>query len=726
MVNTYIFWKHYPKLNIMIKIVKIMIIICTFVCCKKKIVMKFDVTLKAPKAEKIPYQLKKHGDIRIDNYYWIKEKENPEVIDYLERENDYYQRMTESSKSLKEDLFFEMKKRIKEEDESVPYFLNGFWYITRYEKGKQYPIYTRKKDSLTANEEVLFDCNKLAENQDYFQLVGINVSPDNTKVIYGIDTESRRKYTLYVKDLLTNKVLDTKIKNTTGSTAWSSNNNNFFYVKKNEQTLRSEKVFLHDISKPNDLDTLIFHEEDETFSVYVNESKSKEYIFIASYSTLTSEYQFIKSSQPLSDFKLIQKRIRNLEYYVSHFKEKFYIMNNKDGAHNFKISKTSINNPSSENWIDILEHRDHVLLEDFEIFNDHWVVTERKNGLTRLKVKRWDETEDYFIPISGKTYSLSGSFNPNFETSSFRFGYTSLSTPTTIFEYDMNSKTKKLLKQRTVPNSKFKSNNYIEKRFWADSRDGEKIPISLVYHKDTELDLNTPLLLYAYGSYGYTIDPYFSSNRLSLLDRGFIYAIAHVRGGQYLGRSWYEDGKLLNKKNTVNDFIDSTKFLIKNGISSADHIHAMGGSAGGLLMGAILNEAPFLYNSVIASVPFVDVITTMLDKSIPLTTGEYDEWGNPNNKKYYDYIMSYSPYDNVKKQDYPNIMVTSGYHDSQVQYWEPTKWVAKLRAHKTDSNVLFLVTNMEAGHSGPSGRFNTLKEIANEYAFVLQLEGKVD
>ena len=703
-----------------------MIIICTFVCCKKKIVMKFDVTLKAPKAEKIPYQLKKHGDIRIDNYYWIKEKENPEVIDYLERENDYYQRMTESSKSLKEDLFFEMKKRIKEEDESVPYFLNGFWYITRYEKGKQYPIYTRKKDSLTANEEVLFDCNKLAENQDYFQLVGINVSPDNTKVIYGIDTESRRKYTLYVKDLLTNKVLDTKIKNTTGSTAWSSNNNNFFYVKKNEQTLRSEKVFLHDISKPNDLDTLIFHEEDETFSVYVNESKSKEYIFIASYSTLTSEYQFIKSSQPLSDFKLIQKRIRNLEYYVSHFKEKFYIMNNKDGAHNFKISKTSINNPSSENWIDILEHRDNVLLEDFEIFNDHWVVTERKNGLTRLKVKRWDETEDYFIPISGKTYSLSGSFNPNFETSSFRFGYTSLSTPTTIFEYDMNSKTKKLLKQRTVPNSKFKSNNYIEKRFWADSRDGEKIPISLVYHKDTELDLNTPLLLYAYGSYGYTIDPYFSSNRLSLLDRGFIYAIAHVRGGQYLGRSWYEDGKLLNKKNTVNDFIDSTKFLIKNGISSADHIHAMGGSAGGLLMGAILNEAPFLYNSVIASVPFVDVITTMLDKSIPLTTGEYDEWGNPNNKKYYDYIMSYSPYDNVKKQDYPNIMVTSGYHDSQVQYWEPTKWVAKLRAHKTDSNVLFLVTNMEAGHSGPSGRFNTLKEIANEYAFVLQLEGKVD
>ena len=703
-----------------------MIIISTFVCCKKKTVMKFDSTINAPRAEKIPYQLKKHGDIRVDNYYWIKEKENPEVIDYLERENDYYQRMTKSSKSLKEDLFIEMKKRIKEEDESVPYFSNGFWYITRYEKGKQYPIYARKKDSLTADEEILFDCNKLAKGHHYFQLVGVNVSPDTTKVIYGIDLESRRKYTLYVKNLLTNEVLETNIKNTTGSTAWSSNNNNFFYVKKNEQTLRPEKVFLHDISKPDNLDALIYEEKDETFSVYIDESKSKEYIFLSSYSTLTSEYQFIKSSEPFSDFKLIQKRTRNLEYSVSHFKDKFYIMNNKDGAYNYKISETSIDNPSSENWIDILEHRDQVLLEDFEIFSDHWVVTERENGLTRIKVKRWDETEDYYIPVTGETYSLSGSFNPNFETSNFRFGYTSLSTPTTIFEYDMNSKTKKMLKQRSVPNSNFKSANYIEKRLWANSRDGEKIPISLVYHKDTELDSNTPLLVYAYGSYGYTIDPYFSLNRLSLLNRGFIYAIVHVRGGQYLGRTWYEKGKLLNKKNTFNDFIDSTKFLINSGISSADHIHAMGGSAGGLLMGVILNEAPFLYKSVIASVPFVDVITTMLDKSIPLTTGEYDEWGNPNFEKYYNYIISYSPYDNVKKQDYPNIMVTSGYHDSQVQYWEPTKWVAKLRDNKTDSNVLFLLTNMEAGHSGLSGRFNSLKEVANEYAFVLQLEGKVD
>ena len=710
----------------MIRIIKMMIIICTFVCCEKKIEMKFDTTIKAPKAEKIPYQLKKHGDIRVDNYYWIKEKENPEVIDYLERENDYYQRMTKSSKTFKEDLFLEMKKKIKEDDESVPYFLNGFWYIIRYEKGKQYPIYTRKKDSLNANEEIIFDCNMLAKGHDYFQLVSFNVSPDNSKVVYGIDTESRRKYTLYVKDLQTNEVLDSKIKNTTGSTAWSSNSNNFFYVKKNEQTLRPEKVFLHDISKPKDLDTFIYYEEDETFSVHVNESKSKDYIFLSSFSTLTSEYRFIKSSEPFSDFRLIQKRTKNLEYSVSHFKDKFYIINNKDGAHNYKISETSVNNPSSENWIDILGHRDHVLLEDFEIFNDHWVVIEREKGLTRIKVKRWDETEDYFIPVRGETYSLSRSLNPNFETSNFRFAYNSLTIPTTIFEYDMNSKTKKILKERKVPKSKFKSDNYIEKRLWADSRDGVKIPLSLVYHKDTELDLNTPLLLYAYGSYGYTIDPYFSSNRLSLLDRGFIFAIVHVRGGEYLGRSWYESGKLFNKKNTFNDFIDSTNFLISNGISSPDHIHAMGGSAGGLLMGAILNEAPSLYKSVIASVPFVDVITTMLDKSIPLTTGEYDEWGNPNNEKYYNYIKSYSPYDNIKKQDYPNIMVTSGYHDSQVQYWEPTKWVAKLRAHKTDSNVLFLVTNMEAGHSGPSGRFNSLREIANEYAFLLQLEGKVD
>ncbi|MDA8644267.1 S9 family peptidase [Flavobacteriaceae bacterium] len=688
--------------------------------------MNFDTTMMPPKAEKIPYQLKKHNDIRVDDYYWMKERENPEVIDYLERENDYYNRITESSNSFKEALFEELKGRIKEDDESVPYFLNGYWYITRYEKGKQYPIYTRKKDSLEAQEEVLFDCNEMAKGYDYFRLVGINVSPDNTKVTYGVDTESRRKYTIFVKDLETNQVLETEIKNTTGGTAWAADNSHFFYVKKNVQTLRSEKVFRHNIESPGDLDPLIFHEKDETFSVYVQESKSMEYVFIASYSTLTTEYQFIQAESPLSEFQLIQERTRGLEYSVAHFEDHFYILNNKDGATNFKISKTPVDQTTSENWVDLLAHREEVLLEDFQIFKEFWVVTEREQGLSKLKVKRWDETEDYFIPVAGETYSLYGGYNPSFDTSTFRFGFTSLKTPSSVFEYDMESKTQTLLKQQHVIESNFDVDNYVEKRLWAKSRDGVQIPISIVHHKNVAYSSETPLLLYAYGSYGSTVDPGFSSNRLSLLDRGFIFAIAHIRGGEYLGRQWYENGKLQSKKNTFNDFIDASQYLITEGYTSADHLHALGGSAGGLLMGVVLNEAPQLYRSVIAAVPFVDVVTTMLDESIPLTTGEYDEWGNPNDKDYYEYMLSYSPYDNLKKQDYPNLMVTAGLHDSQVQYWEPAKWVAKLREYKTDQNALFLVTNMEAGHSGASGRFNALKETAKEYAFMLQLEGKAD
>ena len=694
--------------------------------CKKKIAMNFDTTFKAPAAEKIPYQLKKHGDIRIDDYYWMKERENPEVIDYLERENDYYHKMTESTESFREDLFEELKGRIKEDDESVPYFLNGYWYITRFEKGKQYPIYTRKKDSLSATEEILFDCNQMAKGHDYFRLVGINVSPDNTKVIYGVDTNSRRKYTLYVKELTTNTVLETKISNTTGGSAWASDNDHFFYVHKNPQTLRSEKIFRHKITDPEAQDPLIFHEKDETFSVYVQESKSNEYIFISSYSTLTSEYQFIKAEEPLANFQLIQKRTRGLEYSVSQFEDSFFILNNKDGAKNYKISKTPIASPSINYWEDLLDHREGVLLEDLAIFKTHWVVTERERGLTRLRVQNWEGSEDFFIPADGETYSLYGGYNPSFATTKFRYGYTSLNTPSSLYEFDMATHQQELLKQKVVIDETFKVDNYIEKRLWATGRDGEKIPISMIHQKDVVYSSETPLLLYAYGSYGATIDAGFSSSRLSLLNRGFIFAIAHIRGGEYLGRQWYEAGKLLRKKNTFYDFIDASKYLINEGYTSSNHLHALGGSAGGLLVGVVLNEAPQLYRSVIAAVPFIDVMTTMLDESIPLTTGEYDEWGNPNDKIYYDYMLSYSPYDNVKKQEYPNLMVTAGYHDSQVQYWEPAKWVAKLRTHKTDNNALFLVTNMEAGHSGASGRFNALKETAKEYAFMLQLEGKAD
>ena len=692
--------------------------------CKKKIAMNFDTTFKAPAAEKIPYQLKKHGDIRIDDYYWMKERENPEVIDYLERENDYYHKMTESTESFREDLFEELKGRIKEDDESVPYFLNGYWYITRFEKGKQYPIYTRKKDSLSATEEILFDCNQMAKGHDYFRLVGINVSPDNTKVIYGVDTNSRRKYTLYVKELTTNTVLETKISNTTGGSAWASDNDHFFYVHKDPQTLRSEKIFRHKITDPEAQDPLIFHEKDETFSVYVQESKSNEYIFISSYSTLTSEYQFIKAEEPLANFQLIQKRTRGLEYSVSQFEDSFFILNNKDGAKNYKISKTPIASPSINYWEDLLDHREGVLLEDLAIFKTHWVVTERERGLTRLRVQNWEGSEDFFIPADGETYSLYGGYNPSFATTKFRYGYTSLNTPSSLYEFDMATHQQELLKQKVVIDETFKVDNYIEKRLWATGRDGEKIPISMIHQKDVVYSSETPLLLYAYGSYGATIDAGFSSSRLSLLNRGFIFAIAHIRGGEYLGRQWYEAGKLLRKKNTFYDFIDASKYLINEGYTSSNHLHALGGSAGGLLVGVVLNEAPQLYRSVIAAVPFIDVMTTMLDESIPLTTGEYDEWGNPNDKIYYDYMLSYSPYDNVKKQEYPNLMVTAGYHDSQVQYWEPAKWVAKLRTHKTDNNALFLVTNMEAGHSGASGRFNALKETAKEYAFMYSLKAR--
>ena len=688
--------------------------------------MNFDTTLKPPTAEKSQFQLKNHGDIRIDPYYWMRERENPEVIDYLERENDYYQKMTRDTEPFRDNLFKELKNRIKEDDNSVPYFYNEYWYITRFEKNKQYPIYTRKKDSLTSVEEILFDCNKMAEGYDYFRLVGMNVSPDNTKVVYGVDSESRRKYTLYVKDLVSGDLLNTKIENTSGGSVWALDNQHFFLIKKNTETLRSEWVYRHDILSAEQKDELIFHEKDETFSVGVTGTKSNEFIIISSYSTLTSEQQFLDSTNPLGEFKVIQPRILGLEYSVEQYQNNFYILNNKDGAKNYKISKAPISKPGINQWEDLVPHEEDILLEDFEIFKDYFVITQRENGLTSIRIQRWDGAADYFLPVDGETYSIYGSYNPSFQTKKFRFGFTSLRTPNSIYEFDMETQEKVFLKQQEVMQNDFSPENYIEKRVWAKARDGSNIPISLIYHKNTTPSEDTPFYLYAYGSYGATIDPGFSSSRLSLLDRGFIFGIAHTRGGEYLGRQWYENGKLFKKKNTFYDFIDASQYLIDSKMTSENHLHAVGGSAGGLLIGAIVNEAAELYRSVVAAVPFVDVVTTMLDKTIPLTTGEYDEWGNPNEKDYYDYMLSYSPYDNIEAKTYPNMLVTAGYHDSQVQFWEPAKWVAKLRSLKTDANALFLDTNMEAGHSGASGRFNALKDVAKQYTFILQLEGKLD
>ena len=708
------------------KTLLLLITIGLFSACKKQYNMSFDTSIVPPMAEKIPFQLKIHNDIRIDDYYWMRDRENPEVIDYLERENDYFKKMTAATAPFREELFEELRGRIKEQDESVPYFYNGYWYITRYEENLQYPIYIRKKDTLTAQDEILFDANEMAKGHDYFRIVGINVSPDNTKATFGIDTESRRKYTLYVKDLITGETLPTAIPNTTGGTAWASDNSHFFYVHKNPETLRSETIYRHNILAPSASDVKIFHEEDETFSVYVRESKSHEYIYISSYSTLTTEHQFIASDSPLDTFKTIQPRTRGLEYEISQYQDHFYILHNGDGATNYKISKTKISETEKEHWVDVLPYRPEVLLEDFEIFQDHWVITERSKGLTQLRIKRWDESEDYYLPVDGETYTLYGSYNPSFDTSLFRYGYTSLRTPNSIYEFDMTTQSNTLLKQQEVMDADFDPANYVEKRIWATAKDGVQIPVSLIHHKNTSLTSETPFLLYAYGSYGSTINPSFSSTRLSLLNRGFAFGIAHIRGSEYMGRQWYEEGKMLKKKNTFTDFVDVSRFLIESGMTSANHLHALGGSAGGLLMGVVVNLAPELYRSVTAAVPFVDVVTTMLDESIPLTTSEYDEWGNPNDKEYYDYMLSYSPYDNVTAQKYPNMLITTGLHDSQVQYWEPAKWAAKLRSMKTDQNVLFLDTNMEAGHGGASGRFDALKETAKEYAFILQLEGKMN
>lgn len=679
--------------------------------------------IEAPVARIIPKKLELHNDLRIDNYFWLNQREDQNVLDYLEEENAYYEQETSHTKDFEVQLFEEMKARIKEDDSSVPYKYNGYWYIVRYEKGKGYPIYTRRKETLEADEELLFDCNEMAEGHTYFRLVGLSVSPDNTMITFGIDLTGRRQYILQIKSLVTNEVFSDAIENTTGSSTWANDNSTLFYAKKDEQTLRSNEIFKHKIGDSEDQDVVVFTEDDDTFGAAVYKTKSRKYIVIACYSTLTNEFHFINADRPDDSFKIFQGRIRGLEYSISHFEGQFYILTNKDKATNFKLMKTPETQTGIDNWVEVIAHRDEVLLEDIEIFKDYLVISERTNGLNEIRITRWDKTQDYYLPFDNETYTANAGTNVDFDTEILRFSYNSLTNPASVIDFNMRTKERDIKKEQEVLDPKFDKNNYTSERIWATAVDGSKIPMSLVRRKDTKLDGSAPLLQYAYGSYGSTIDPYFSTIRLSLLDRGFVYVIAHIRGSEYLGREWYENGKLLKKKNTFTDFIDCTKHLIENKYTSKEHCYAMGGSAGGLLMGVILNQAPHLYNGIISQVPFVDVVTTMLDDTIPLTTGEYDEWGNPNDKAYYDYIKSYSPYDNVKTQDYPHLLVITGLNDSQVQYWEPAKWVAKLRIHKQNTNKLFLNTNMDAGHGGASGRFEALKEDAQEYAFLLDLEG---
>ncbi|MCX2681424.1 S9 family peptidase [Galbibacter sp. EGI 63066] len=676
-----------------------------------------------PTAEKKPVNLEKHGDIRVDDYYWLNERENPEVIDYLERENAYYDQMTAHTNDFKEALFKEMKGRIKEDDESVPYKYNGYWYITKYEEGKDYPIYIRKKDGEGAEEEVMFDCNEMAEGYSYFNLRGINISPDNKLAAFGVDTLSRRKYTIRIKNLETGEIYPATIENTTAGSTWANDNKTLFYTRKDPQTLRSDKVYKHVLGTDVTEDELVYHEEDETFSAFVYKTKSRKYIVFGSGSTLTSEYSILDADSPDDELKVFQPRERGLEYNIAHYEDSFYVITNADKATNFKLMKTPVEKTTKENWEEVIPHRENVLLEDIDIFMDYLVVSERSNGLNKIKVKPWDGSDEYFIPFDNETYTAFPSTNLEFDTNTLRYVYNSLTTPASTIDFNMVTKEKVVKKEQEVLGGKFDKDNYTSERVWAKAADGTMIPISMVYKKGIKKNGKNPLLLYGYGSYGATIDPYFSSVRLSLLDRGFIYAIAHIRGGEYLGRNWYENGKLMTKKNTFTDFVDCSKFLVEGNYTSEEHLYAMGGSAGGLLMGAVINIAPELYNGVIAAVPFVDVVTTMLDESIPLTTSEYDEWGNPNNKEYYHYIKSYSPYDNVETKEYPNLFVTTGLHDSQVQYWEPAKWVAKLRNVKKGDNQLLFHINMDAGHGGASGRFEALKEVAEEYAFLLDLEG---
>jgi oligopeptidase B len=677
-----------------------------------------------PKAKKIPKELISHGDIRIDPYYWLNQRDDQEVLAHLNKEKGYYEEMTAHTKDFQEILFQEMKGRIKEDDTSVPYKENGYWYVVKYETGKEYPIYVRHKELLTAPEELLFNGNEMAQGHDYFRIGGIGISPNNQLAVYGVDTVSRRQYTLKVKNLDTGEIYDDQIEDTTGGGVWANDNKTFFYTKNDGNTLRAHKIYKHVLGTPATEDELVFHETDETFTTFVYRTKSKKYIIIGSNSTLTSEYRFLPSSEPNGTFKVFSPRERGLEYDIAHYQDSFYILTNKDGAINFKLMVAHEDRTAIEHWKEFVAHRDTVRLEDIDIFKDFYVLSERENGLYKLRVIKWDASEDYYLPFDSETYTAYVGNNPDFDTHTLRYVYNSMTTPTSVIDFDTVQKTMEVKKEQAVLGGKFQKENYNEKRLWAPASDGTSIPISLVHHVNTVLNKDTPLLLYAYGSYGHTIDPYFSTVRLSLLDRGFVFAIAHVRGGEYLGRRWYDEGKLLHKRNTFTDYIDCSKYLIAEGITHQNHMYAMGGSAGGLLVGAVLNMAPELFHGAIAAVPFVDVVTTMLDDTIPLTTGEYDEWGNPNEKEYYDYMKSYSPYDNVTKQEYPNLLVITGLHDSQVQYFEPAKWVAKLRELKTDANLLLLDINMEAGHGGASGRFQALREKAKEYAFLLDLESK--
>ena len=691
---------------------------------------------EAPIAKKEAKELTAHGHTRVDNYFWMRlsddqknadssDAQTTEVLDYLKAENVYSDEMLAHTKDLQEELYDEIVGRIKQTDQSVPTKVDGYWYYTRYEEGEDYAFYCRKAETMEADEEIMLNGPEMGNKHSYFSIAGRSVSTNNNLLAYGVDTISRRRYNIFFKDLSTGEMLPDMIENTTGGATWANDNKTVFYTRRDQETLRSYRIYKHVLGTAPAEDELVFEEADETFSCFVYKTKSKKFIMIGSSHTLSQEYRFIDADTPDGEWKVIQSRERGLEYGVSHYGDHFYIKTNLD-AKNFRLMKTPTNASSKENWEEVIGNRDDVLFEGIEIFKDYLVVEERKGGLNQIRIIRWDDNSEHYMEFNDPAYSAGVGYNPEFDSKIMRFGYSSMTTPYTTSEYNLETKKTTVLKQQEVVSDTFTPDDYTSERIMVPARDGKLIPMSLVYKKGTPKDETAPLLLYAYGSYGNTIDAGFSSVRLSLLDRGFIYAIAHIRGSETLGREWYEDGKLLNKKNSFTDFIDCGQYLVDNDYTASSHLYAMGGSAGGLLMGGIMNMAPELWDGVVAAVPFVDVVSTMQDETIPLTTFEWDEWGNPADKEYYEYMLSYSPYDQVESKNYPNTLVTTGYWDSQVQYWEPAKWVAKLRDMKTDDNALIMTCDMEAGHGGASGRLKRHKENALIYAFLLDLAGKTE
>ncbi len=686
-----------------------------------------------PVADVRPTELTMHSDTRTDNYFWLKERDDPEVIAYLDAENAYFEAETAHLDAFEDALFEEIKGRIKEDDAGVPYRLGDWLYSYRFETGEQYPVYTRRPLGELEAEVVTLDVNALARNHEFYsaRVSEASVSPDGRTLAWAADTTGRRLYTIRFKDLETGEILGDEISAVTGNFAWANDSQTFFYSRQDPETLRSDRIFRHTLGTDPADDVLVYEETDDTFITYVGKTTSDAYLVIGSSQTLATEYRIIPADEPATAPRVLVPRERDHEYHVDHLGDHFYIRTNRgEGggkADNYRLVRAPEDMPGVEYWEEVVPHRADVLLEDITLFDDFLVLSERQDGLTRLRVRPWNEpSAEHYVAFDDPAYVVYPGQNPNPDTGTLRFVYQAPTTPATTYDYDMATRERTLLKQEPVLGG-FDSGAYRAERLWAPARDGKRVPVSLVYRKDRfQRDGSNPLLLYGYGSYGHSIDPGFSSTRLSLLDRGFVFAIAHIRGSQTLGRAWYEDGKLLTKKNTFTDFIDAAEHLKAEGYADPARMYAMGGSAGGLLVGAVMNMRPDLFDGVVAQVPFVDVMTTMLDDTIPLTTSEYDEWGNPNDKAYYDYMRSYSPYDNVTAQPYPNLLITTGLHDSQVQYWEPAKWAAKLRALRTDQNRLYLHTDMGAGHGGASGRFDRYREVARDYTFLLDLAGLTD